>query len=108
LGGRFKKLRRGLAPAPFFLFPTDFSGYPKFKRLLARRCAKTLLQKNERPVGVPAALAWGLGGNLTEDQGRREFSCRTGCGALAKIRKMHSTKNAMTMWPSTGAKPCSR
>jgi hypothetical protein len=55
------------------------------------------LQKNERPVGVPAALAWGLGGNLTEDQGRREFSCRTGCGALAKIRKMHSTKNAMTM-----------
>jgi len=59
-----------------------------------------LREKNERPVGVPAALGVGLGGYSTEDrlfQPRSLLSCAAGSGALAKIKKTHRTKKAITM-----------
>jgi len=44
-------------------------------------------QKGERPVGVPAALAWGMEGLLSEDQSfSRVGDCST---ALASRRTTH-------------------
>lgn len=54
LGRQFKK--RGLAPAPFFIFSVVGQGYrPKTFRYEKKAAA----EKDERPVGGPAARAWG-------------------------------------------------
>jgi len=68
LGGRITI--RGLAPAPFFMLsPPRLSRliFDKFHlfRVNPRQIDAFLNrfgQKNERPVGVPAALAWGMEG----------------------------------------------
>ena len=47
-------------------------------------------KKSERPVGVPAARAWGMEGLLSEDQ---SFSGVAGCStALASRRTTHRSK----------------
>jgi len=67
LGGQINN-RRGLAPAPFFLPLTEYF-FPllslprKFENLAGASKTKSA-PKNERPVGVPAALAWGMEGLL--------------------------------------------
>ena len=69
MGGQINN-RRGLAPAPFFFasYRVVFSllRLPRRFENLAGGTSKTKsgLQKNERPVGVPAALAWGMEGLL--------------------------------------------
>jgi hypothetical protein len=54
-------------------------------------------KKSERPVGVPAALAWGMEGLQSEDQ---FFSRVVGCSAaLASNRTTHRSKIATIMSP---------
>ena len=55
-------------------------------------------EKSERPVGVPAALAWGMEGLHSEAQ---SFSEWAGCStALASRRTTHRSKIAMIIPPT--------
>jgi hypothetical protein len=78
LGGLIT-IKGGLAPAPFFYCP-----FPKTQTLVPGPGAvvvstRLAAQKSERPVGVPAALAWGmeglhLGSSILLGTGR-SFNC---------------------------------
>jgi hypothetical protein len=71
------------------------------------RCPDYGAPKSERPVGVPAALAWGMEGLHSEDQ---SFSGVVGrSAALASSRTTHRSKIAMIIHSTTPeAEPNSR
>src|ERR1700757_504113 len=67
-----------------------------------------LAQKNERPVGVPAALAWGDGGYLagrsvTRLRGSRSFDCarKQQNNAQEQDHNDHPPTRCRTLLPTT-------
>jgi hypothetical protein len=65
-----------------------------------------LSKKSERPVGVPAALAWGMEGLLSEDQ---FFPGVVGCStALASSKATHRIKIVRIISTTPEAEPNSR
>src|ERR1700757_1004774 len=67
-----------------------------------------LAQKNERPVGVPAALAWGDGGYLagrsvTRLRGSRSFDCarKQQNNAQEQDHNNHPPTRCRTLLPTT-------
>jgi hypothetical protein len=63
-------------------------------------------EKSERPVGVPAALAWGMEGLPSEDQ---SFSGVAGCStALASSKATHRIKIVRIISTTPEAEPNSR
>jgi hypothetical protein len=112
--GGSHQYRRGLAPAPFLFFSCLWSSRQRSEFPYVCRCSSSVLrrrptqlpQKSERPVGVPAALAWGMEGLLSEAQ---FFSGGAGSStALASSRKTHRSKITTIIPPTPGLEPNSR
>ena len=104
---------RGLAPAPFFISPIHLTFHLIVIKFLSFLLPLTgpivacgVPKKSERPVGVPAALAWGMEGLLSEDQ---SFSGVAGCStALSSRRTTHRSKIIRIIPPLPNTEPNSR
>jgi hypothetical protein len=54
-------------------------------------------QKNQRPVGVPAALAWGMEGTTLEDQSASGLSVAAGRSTALTSRRTTHRSNIVTI-----------